>query len=148
MSDIQQLDFSYFPGCSLAGHATGVVKVAYAHLRRKLPDTGIMLNCCGEHSLVVTKDAATGEFELAETDDPVRLDNGEVSRCLCMCRFDFKVNVPNVTGAIKVKLTLKVNPYGDLPDEPRKTLWEGELNLSAGSGSELNTAREGYECSP
>jgi NAD-dependent dihydropyrimidine dehydrogenase PreA subunit len=40
----------FFPGCSLAGHATGVVKAAYAHLRRKLPGTGIMLNCCGAPS--------------------------------------------------------------------------------------------------
>ena len=40
----------FFPGCSLAGHATGVVKAAYAHLRRKLPDTGLMLNCCGAPS--------------------------------------------------------------------------------------------------
>ena len=40
----------FFPGCSLAGHATEVVKAAYAHLRRKLPDTGIMLNCCGAPS--------------------------------------------------------------------------------------------------
>ncbi|MBM4301063.1 MAG: FAD-dependent oxidoreductase [Deltaproteobacteria bacterium] len=40
----------FFPGCSLAGHATQVVKAAYAHLRRRLPDTGIMLNCCGAPS--------------------------------------------------------------------------------------------------
>jgi len=40
----------FFPGCSLAGHASEVVKAAYAHLRRKLPDTGIMLNCCGAPS--------------------------------------------------------------------------------------------------
>ena len=40
----------FFPGCSLAGHATEVVKAAYAHLRRKLPDTGLMLNCCGAPS--------------------------------------------------------------------------------------------------
>jgi NADPH-dependent glutamate synthase beta subunit-like oxidoreductase len=40
----------FFPGCSLAGHATGVVQAAYAHLRRRLPDTGIMLNCCGAPS--------------------------------------------------------------------------------------------------
>jgi Fe-S oxidoreductase len=40
----------FFPGCSLAGHFTEVVKAAYTHLRRKLPDTGIMLNCCGAHS--------------------------------------------------------------------------------------------------
>jgi NADPH-dependent glutamate synthase beta subunit-like oxidoreductase len=40
----------FFPGCSLSGHFTGVVKAAYAHLRRQLPDTGIMLNCCGAPS--------------------------------------------------------------------------------------------------
>ena len=40
----------FFPGCSLAGHATEVVQAAYAHLRRQLPDTGIMLNCCGAPS--------------------------------------------------------------------------------------------------
>jgi NADPH-dependent glutamate synthase beta subunit-like oxidoreductase len=40
----------FFPGCSLAGHATEVVKAAYAYLRRSLPDTGIMLNCCGAPS--------------------------------------------------------------------------------------------------
>jgi NADPH-dependent glutamate synthase beta subunit-like oxidoreductase/Fe-S oxidoreductase len=40
----------FFPGCSLTGHFTDIVKAAYAHLRRKLPDTGIMLNCCGAPS--------------------------------------------------------------------------------------------------
>ena len=40
----------FFPGCSLAGHATPVVKAAYAYLHRQLPDTGIMLNCCGAPS--------------------------------------------------------------------------------------------------
>jgi NADPH-dependent glutamate synthase beta subunit-like oxidoreductase len=40
----------FFPGCSLAAHFTDVVKAAYAHLRSRLPDTGIMLNCCGAPS--------------------------------------------------------------------------------------------------
>ncbi len=40
----------FFPGCSLAGHATEVVKAVYAYVRRRLPDTGIMLNCCGAPS--------------------------------------------------------------------------------------------------
>jgi NADPH-dependent glutamate synthase beta subunit-like oxidoreductase/Fe-S oxidoreductase len=40
----------FFPGCSLAAHSTEVVKEAYAFLRQKLPDTGIMLNCCGAPS--------------------------------------------------------------------------------------------------
>jgi NADPH-dependent glutamate synthase beta subunit-like oxidoreductase len=43
-------DRVFFPGCSLAGHATEVVKATYSHLLRKLPDTGIMLNCCGAPS--------------------------------------------------------------------------------------------------
>lgn len=37
----------FFPGCSLVGHSPHLVKAAYAHLRRRLPDTGIILNCCG-----------------------------------------------------------------------------------------------------
>jgi NADPH-dependent glutamate synthase beta subunit-like oxidoreductase len=40
----------FFPGCSLAGHFTAVVQAAYAYLSKKLPDTGIMLNCCGAPS--------------------------------------------------------------------------------------------------
>ncbi len=40
----------FFPGCSLAGHFSEVVKAAYAYVRRSLPDTGIMLNCCGAPS--------------------------------------------------------------------------------------------------
>jgi NADPH-dependent glutamate synthase beta subunit-like oxidoreductase/ferredoxin len=40
----------FFPGCSLAGHFTAVVQRAYTYLRKKLPDTGIMLNCCGAPS--------------------------------------------------------------------------------------------------
>ncbi|MEJ2673034.1 MAG: FAD-dependent oxidoreductase [Deltaproteobacteria bacterium] len=45
-----QAERVFFPGCSLAGHFTEVVQAAYAYLRRKLPDTGIMLNCCGAPS--------------------------------------------------------------------------------------------------
>jgi NADPH-dependent glutamate synthase beta subunit-like oxidoreductase/Fe-S oxidoreductase len=40
----------FFPGCSLSGHSTPVVQAAYTYLRQKLPDTGIMLNCCGAPS--------------------------------------------------------------------------------------------------
>jgi Fe-S oxidoreductase len=37
----------FFPGCSLPGHSPHLVKAAYAYLRERLPDTGIILNCCG-----------------------------------------------------------------------------------------------------
>jgi NADPH-dependent glutamate synthase beta subunit-like oxidoreductase len=40
----------FFPGCSLSGHSPHLVKAAYAYLRAQLPDTGILLNCCGAPS--------------------------------------------------------------------------------------------------
>jgi NADPH-dependent glutamate synthase beta subunit-like oxidoreductase len=40
----------FFPGCGLPGHSPHLVKAAYAYLRQKLPDTGIILNCCGSNS--------------------------------------------------------------------------------------------------
>ena len=40
----------FFPGCSLSGHSPHLVKAAYAYLRERLPDTGIVLNCCGAPS--------------------------------------------------------------------------------------------------
>ena len=39
-----------FPGLRPVRPQPDVVKAAYAHLRRRLPDTGIMLNCCGAPS--------------------------------------------------------------------------------------------------
>ena len=40
----------FFPGCALSGHSPHLVKSAYAYLRQRLPDTGIILNCCGAPS--------------------------------------------------------------------------------------------------
>lgn len=40
----------FFPGCSLPGYSPHLVRAAYAYLRGKLPDTGLMLNCCGAPS--------------------------------------------------------------------------------------------------
>jgi len=40
----------FFPGCSLPGLSPHLVKTAYTYLRQRLPDTGIILNCCGAPS--------------------------------------------------------------------------------------------------
>lgn len=50
----------FFPGCSLPGYSPHLVKAAYAYLRENLPDTGIMLNCCGAPSQLL------GENEVLE----------------------------------------------------------------------------------
>ncbi len=50
----------FFPGCSLPGHSPHLVRAAYAYLRENLPDTGLMLNCCGAPSQLL------GENEVLE----------------------------------------------------------------------------------
>jgi NADPH-dependent glutamate synthase beta subunit-like oxidoreductase len=40
----------FFPGCALPAHSPHLVRAAYAYLRAKLPDTGLLLNCCGAPS--------------------------------------------------------------------------------------------------
>ncbi len=38
----------FFPGCSLSAYSPGLVMKTYEYLQKKLPNTGIMLNCCGK----------------------------------------------------------------------------------------------------
>jgi len=37
----------FFPGCSLPGYSPSLVLKTYDYLRQSLPDTGIILGCCG-----------------------------------------------------------------------------------------------------
>lgn len=50
----------FFPGCSLPGYFPHLVRAAYSYLREKLPQTGVILNCCGAPSLML------GEQEVQE----------------------------------------------------------------------------------
>jgi glutamate synthase (NADPH/NADH) small chain len=40
-------EYVFFPGCQLSGSSPGHVEKAYAFLREKLPNVGLMLRCCG-----------------------------------------------------------------------------------------------------
>ncbi len=43
----------FFPGCTLAAYSPDLITKTYAHLRSKLPHTGIILNCCGGPSYLI-----------------------------------------------------------------------------------------------
>jgi len=43
----------FFPGCSLPGYFPHLVRAAYNYLRERLPDTGVILNCCGAPSMML-----------------------------------------------------------------------------------------------
>ena len=40
----------FFPGCSLPAYSPELVIKSYKYLRKKIPGTGIVLNCCGKPS--------------------------------------------------------------------------------------------------
>lgn len=82
----------------------------------------VWLNCCGEHSLSITLDETTGIYVIQETDAP-----GE-SRCLCLCFFDFSIDLPHMTAE-----SMTVQLYRHITDEgPEQFVWQGTLDLSLG----------------
>ena len=94
------------------------------------------LNCCGEHSIIVSMDKETGVFIIDEIDEP-ELSGG---RCWCMCFFDFKVDLLNISlEKIEVEL------YRYITDrEPRFIVWEGQLDLGKGYGDIVINVESGY----
>jgi hypothetical protein len=94
-----------------------------------LSDKRALLNCCGDHSVTVTQDSS-GTFVITETDAP---DN--YGRCHCMCVYDFDASfsIYSAGGLVPIKLVRDVTD----DNEPPKTIFSGQLDLSVGSGSEV-----------
>lgn len=88
-------------------------------------NTGVFLNCCGIHDITVA--LVQGVYVITETDDPDPVDG----RCKCMCMFDFAVDMPMVEATtIGVRIERLVAEDGETP----ATVWEGEIDLTPGSG--------------
>ena len=88
----------------------------------------VWLNCCGVHSISIFLDKETGDFEIEETDDSL---NGQ--RCLCMCFYDFKIDLigsTTISDTIHVMLTRVIDGH-------EYKIWDGDLVLSVGEGDEL-----------
>ncbi len=91
-------------------------------------DTNVLLNCCGRHYIELLKDGSV--YEIKETDKPEKFG----ARCSCSCMFDFRIELSNVEeDTMELRITLDVTD----DDEPRKTVWSGAIDLSAGQGQEL-----------
>jgi hypothetical protein len=86
----------------------------------------ILLNCCGDHTMRATLE--NGVYVLREQDAPEFGD----ARCGCMCVFDFTVDVQGIAaGVIPIRVEREVTD-GEGGNE---VIFEGDLDLSAGSGS-------------
>jgi hypothetical protein len=91
----------------------------------KLADARVLLNCCGDHSM--TMEVQAGVYVFTEWDAP----EGGWGRCGCMCVFDYTIQV---TGIPQEVINVRINR--DVSDWPEETgmVWEGQLNLTEGSG--------------
>jgi len=96
----------------------------------------VWLNCCGDHSIVISMNEETGVYIIDEIDQP----EPNSGRCHCMCFYDYAADLPDITiGKIKVEL------YRYSTDqEPRFMVWDGLLDLSEGEGDELIDENVGY----
>ena len=97
-----------------------------------LSDNRVLLNCCGKHGMRV--DFESGVYMFTETDDP-----GSAGRCFCMCVFDFAVSVQGIP-----EKTIPVRIERIVTDDPQSPylVYEGELDLSIGSGSVIVDDRD------
>jgi hypothetical protein len=93
-----------------------------------LADKRVLLNCCGDHSVKVKQE--NGTYVITEIDAP---EQGG-GRCLCMCVYDFEVTIAHAGGG-----PISIEIERDVTDdsEPAETVFSGQLDLSAGSGSEV-----------
>jgi hypothetical protein len=92
----------------------------------KLADARVLLNCCGDHSFMVEEQG--GVYLFTEIDAP----EGGWGRCACMCVFDYVIEVQGVAEQL-----LPIKIVRDVTDWPEGSgdVWEGDLDLSLGSGS-------------
>jgi Fe-S oxidoreductase len=120
----------FFPGCSLAGHATGVVKAAYAHLRRKLPDTGIMLNCCGAPSYFMGETGVMLRIIRNVAGEIAKLGAQEVIVACTHCHQTFQEFLPEV----KTRTIYEVLNEVGLPERgPATPPWTFNLQDACGA---------------
>ena len=100
----------------------------------KLSNARVMLNCCGEHSVKLEKQA-DGSYVLREVDAPEIVEiagQQQPSRCHCMCPFDFSLEAKDIpAGAIELKIVREVTDS----DAPAEEIFSGQLDLSQANGS-------------
>jgi hypothetical protein len=91
-----------------------------------LADARVLLNCCGDHSMTIEE--VEGVYVVTERDAPMNYG----ARCACMCVFDFTMEATGIPeGTIQLRIVLEVTDW----EEGSGTVFEGELDLTQGSGS-------------
>ncbi len=86
----------FFPGCALPGHSPHLVKAAYAYLRQRLPDTGIILNCCGAPSQLLGERQVLEQVAGGVAAEMARLGAGELITACTYCLHTLRDFLPGI----------------------------------------------------
>ncbi len=86
----------FFPGCSLPGHSPHLVKAAYGYLRERLPDTGILLNCCGAPSQLLGERAVLEQVAGGVAAEMAKLGATELIAACTHCLHTIQDLLPGV----------------------------------------------------
>ena len=104
-----------------------------------LTDSRIELNCCGEHESVI--ELRGGVYVVTQTDAP-ELYDGQEARCNCSCVFDYSLTAEGIPERLmQIQIIRHVTDQGG-----PQTIFEGSLDLSAGSGQEILDTSPAYMC--
>ena len=100
----------------------------------------VLLGCDAEFSISILKDMKTGNYRIEEREDP-----GTVMEAVCLCFFDFEIDLNNpttISDTIYVTLTRVINDYEYIGHE--YIIWEGSLDLSDSEGDILIEENVGF----
>jgi NADPH-dependent glutamate synthase beta subunit-like oxidoreductase/Fe-S oxidoreductase len=119
----------FFPGCSLPGHSPGLVKAAYAHLRARLPDTGLMLNCCGAPSQLLGEKVVLNRVLQQVAGELRRLGATEIIVACTHCLHTLVESLPE----FKTRSLYEVLVETGLPGDPAATPWVFNIQDACGA---------------
>ncbi|MBM4294542.1 MAG: (Fe-S)-binding protein [Deltaproteobacteria bacterium] len=105
----------FFPGCSLPGYSPHLVKAAYGYLREKLPEVGIILNCCGAPSHLTGETAVFEGILNRVAGELERLGRPELIAACTHCLHTLKDFRPD----IRVRSIYEVMAEKGLPEASR-----------------------------
>ena len=124
----------FFPGCVLSGYSPSLVLKTYDYLREKLPDTGIILGCCGAPTLELGEEAKFKEM-LTGLDSKMRkLGASEIILACPYCYHTVKQYAPQ----LQPKSLYEVMVEAGLPEIVKTCEWVFSLHDSCKTRREEN----------
>lgn len=86
----------FFPGCALSAYSPDLVLQTYEHLRKSLPETGIMLGCCGGPVYLLGDVETAKSIEEGIAQDVERLGATGIIAACPYCYLLLKQNRPDL----------------------------------------------------